>query len=143
MSRHIKRMGYDSRFLNITEHVRCRMYSGYKNAVEGIGKNIFDFLGKNTLVLFLMAIAIFFFLFFPFPLLVGCAINKSPWIWHILFANILYSLTWLFMFLGQRLKWWYGLLWPLMFLNLLYLAGWSWFRSVSGKGFVWKDRKVE
>jgi chlorobactene glucosyltransferase len=119
------------------------MYSGYQNAVEGIGKNIFDFLGKNTLVLFLMAIAIFFFLFFPFPLLIGCAINKSPWIWHILFANILYSLTWLFMFLGQRLKWWYGLLWPLMFINLLYLAGWSWFRSVSGKGFVWKDRKVE
>jgi chlorobactene glucosyltransferase len=143
MSRYVKRMGYDSRFLNITEHVRCRMYSGYQNAVEGIGKNIFDFLGKNTLVLFLMAIAIFFFLFFPFPLLVGCAINKSPWILHILFANILYSLTWLFMFLGQRLKWWYGLLWPLMFLNLLYLAGWSWSRSVSGKGFVWKDRKVE
>jgi chlorobactene glucosyltransferase len=67
MSRYIKRMGYDSRFLNITEHVRCRMYSGYQNAVEGIGKNIFDFLGKNTLVLFLMAVAIFFFLFFPFP----------------------------------------------------------------------------
>jgi chlorobactene glucosyltransferase len=142
MSRYVKRMGYDSRFLNITEQVKCRMYSGYHKAVEGIGKNIFDFLGKNTLVLFLMAVAIFFFLLFPFPLLTGCVITKSPWTLHILIVNILYTLTWLFMFLGQRLKWWYGLLWPLLFVNLLYLAGWSWYRSVSGKGFVWKDRKV-
>jgi chlorobactene glucosyltransferase len=142
MSRLVKRKGYSTRFLNITEHVNCRMYDGYHNAIEGIGKNVFDFLGKNTLVIFLMAVAVLFFLFFPFPLLLGCIINKSPWTIHILIVNILYSLTWLFTFLGQRLNWWYGLLWPLMFLNLLYVAAWSWFRTVSGRGFLWKDRKV-
>jgi hypothetical protein len=47
------------------------------------------------------------------------------------------------MFLGQRLNWWYGFLWPLFFLNLLYMAGWSWFRTISKKGFVWKDRAVD
>jgi len=142
MSRLVKRKGYSTRFLNITEHVNCRMYDGYHNAIEGIGKNVFDFLGKNTLVIFLMAVAVLFFLFFPFPLLLGCIINHSPWTIHILIVNILYSLTWLFTFLGQRLNWWYGLLWPLMFLNLLYVAAWSWFRTVSGRGFLWKDRKV-
>jgi len=142
MSRLVKSKGYSTRFLNITEHVSCRMYDGYHNAIEGIGKNIFDFLGKNTLVIFLMAVAVFFFLFFPFPLLIGCIINDSPWILHVIFVNVLYTLTWLFMFLGQRLNWWYGFLWPLMFLNLLYMAAWSWFRTVSGKGFLWKDRKV-
>jgi len=143
MSRYVKKMGYSTRFLNITEYINCRMYNGYRNAVEGIGKNIFDFLGKNTLVIFLMAIGVIFFLFFPFPLLIGCIINNSPWICHIVIVNILYTLTWLFMFLGQRLKLWYSLLWPLMFLNLLYMAFWSWFRTISGKGFIWKDRKVE
>jgi chlorobactene glucosyltransferase len=142
MSRFVKRKGYSTRFLNITEHVNCRMYEGHKAAIEGIGKNIFDFLGKNTLIIFVMAIGVFFFLFFPFPLLLGCIVTGSHWTLHILIVNILYTLTWLFMFLGQRLNWWYGLLWPLMFLNLLYMAAWSWFRSVSGRGFLWKDRRV-
>jgi len=142
MSRLVKRRGYSTRFINITEHVNCRMYDGYKNAVEGIGKNIFDFLGKNTLVIFLMFVAVLFFLFFPFPLLIGGIITNSPWTIHILIVNILYSLTWLFTFLGQRLNWLYGLLWPIFFLNLLYMAAWSWFRTVSGRGFLWKDRKV-
>jgi len=142
MSRLVKTKGYSTRFLNITEHVNCRMYDGYHNAIEGIGKNIFDFLGKNTLVIFLMAVAVLFFLFFPFPLLIGCIINGSPWTLHIIIVNILYTLTWLFMFLGQRLNWWYSFLWPLMFLNLLYMAYWSWFRTISGRGFLWKDRKV-
>jgi chlorobactene glucosyltransferase len=142
MSRYVKKMGYSTRFLNITEYVSCRMYEGYRLAVEGIGKNVFDFLGKNTLVIFFMAIGVFFFLFFPFPLLVGCIITASQWTFHITIVNILYTLTWLFLFLGLRLNWWYSFIWPLMFLNLLYVAWWSWFRTVSGKGFIWKDRKV-
>jgi chlorobactene glucosyltransferase len=142
MSRYVKKMGYSTRFLNITEYVNCRMYEGYHAAVEGMGKNVFDFLGKNTLVIFLMAIGVFFFLFFPFPLIIGCVITGSEWTFHILIVNILYTLTWLFMFLGLRLNWWYSFAWPLMFLNLIYIAWWSWFRTVSGKGFIWKDRKV-
>lgn len=142
MSRILKKKGYSTRFLNISDYVFCRMYEGYRNAIEGIGKNIFDFLGKNTLIIFLMAVGVFFFLFFPMPLLIGCIVTKSPWTLHILYVDILYTLTWLFMFLGQRLNWWYGFLWPLFFLNLLYMAAWSWFRTISGKGFIWKDRKV-
>jgi chlorobactene glucosyltransferase len=143
MARYVKRMGYSTRFLNLCEHVKCHMYKGYRNAVEGIGKNIFDFMGKRTIVLLLMFIAVFFFLFMPFPLLVGCLINGSPWILHIVVVNILATLTWLFMFLGQRLNWWYGFLWPLLFLNLMYMATWSYYRTISGRGFLWKDRVVE
>jgi len=142
MARYVKRKGYKTRFLNISEYVKCRMYKGYHSAVEGIGKNIFDFLGKNTVVIFFLAILVFFFLFFPFPLLFFCIAKASPWTLHILIVNVLFTLTWLFMFLGQRLNWWYGFLWPLMYLNLLYMAVWSWFRTVSGRGFLWKDRVV-
>ncbi|MDR1575161.1 MAG: glycosyltransferase [Treponema sp.] len=142
MARHVKQMGYNTCFLNITEHVKCRMYNGYRSAIEGIGKNVFDFMGKNTIILFLAAVAVFFFLFFPFPLLFFCIARSSPWTFAILIVNILYTLSWIFMFLGQRLNWWYGFLWPLMFLNLLYMAAWSWFRTVSGRGFLWKGRRV-
>jgi chlorobactene glucosyltransferase len=142
MARFVKRRGYQTRFLNICEYVKCRMYNGYHAAVEGIGKNIFDFLGKNSILLFLLAIAIFFFLFFPFPLLFFCIAKNSPWTMYIFVVNVLYTLTWVFMFLGQRLNWWYGFLWPLLFLNLLYMAVWSWFRTISGRGFLWKGRVV-
>jgi chlorobactene glucosyltransferase len=142
MARHVKQMGYSTCFLNITEYVKCRMYKGYRSAIEGIGKNVFDFMGKNTIVLFLAAVAVFFFLFFPFPLLFFCIAKSSPWTFEILIVNILYTLSWIFMFLGLRLNWWYGFLWPLMFLNLLYMAAWSWFRTVSGRGFLWKGRRV-
>jgi chlorobactene glucosyltransferase len=142
MSRYIKSKGYNTRFLNITEHVKCRMYHGYHSAVEGIGKNIFDFLGKSSTLMFFLIIAVFFFLFFPFPLLFFCMAYSSPWTLHIFAVVVLYTLTWVFMFLGQRLNWWYGFLWPLFFLNLIYLAAWSWFRTLSGRGFIWKDRVV-
>jgi chlorobactene glucosyltransferase len=142
MARAVKKKGYSTRFLSIIEHVQCRMYDGYKSAMQGIGKNIFDFLGKRTWLLFVLAILIFFFLFFPFPLLIGAIIVSSPWLKHILLINILYTLTWLFMLLGQRLNWMSAFLWPLMYLNLIYMAMWSWIRTISGKGFVWKDRKV-
>jgi chlorobactene glucosyltransferase len=142
MARFVKKQGFSTRFLNISEHVKCRMYKGYHAAIEGIGKNIFDFFGKNSIILLLVGIAVFFFLLFPFPLLFFCAAKSSPWTLHILVINILYTLTWLFMFLGQRLNWWYAFLWPLMFLNLIYLAAWSWFRTISGRGFIWKDRLV-
>lgn len=142
MCRYIKSKGYVTYFLNITEHVKCRMYNGYRDAIEGIGKNIFDFLGKNTVLLFILMIVVFFFLFFPFPLLFLCIAHSSPWTLHIFAVVSLYTLTWLFMFLGQRLNWLYGFLWPFLFLNLIFMAGWSWFRTVTGKGFKWKDRVV-
>jgi len=142
MSRIVKKKGYSTRFLYICDYVYCRMYNGYRSVIEGIGKNIFDFLGKNTLILLFIIITIFFFLFLPFPLLIGHLITGSPWLKHIIIINILYTLTWLFIFLGQRLNWWYSFLWPLMYINFLYMGVWSWFRSVSGKGFIWKERKV-
>jgi len=142
MSRYIKRKGYNTRFLNVTEHVKCRMYNGYHAAIEGIGKNIFDFLGKSSFLIFFIMLLIIIFLGLPFPLLFICIATSSPWTWHVIAVVALHTLTWLFMFLGQRLNWWYGLLWPLMFANLIYMALWSWFRTISGKGFLWKDRKV-
>jgi chlorobactene glucosyltransferase len=142
MSRHVKRMGYQTRFLDITAHAWCKMYDGYGKALEGIGKNIFDFLAKNSLLLLFVALLAFFFLFFPFPLLIINIVTQSPNLGTTVLINILYTLTWIFMFLGHRLEWYYGFLWPLLYLNFLRVASYSWFRTISGRGFLWKDRVV-
>jgi chlorobactene glucosyltransferase len=142
MSRYIKSRGYHTRFLNVTEHVKCRMYNGYHAALEGIGKNIFDFLGKSTPLIFLIILLILIFLVLPLPLMFICIFTSSPWTWYIIAAVGLHTFTWLFMFLGLRQNWWYGFLWPLMFVSFIYLGLLSWFRAISGKGFLWKGRKV-
>ncbi|ULQ58756.1 glycosyltransferase family 2 protein [Brucepastera parasyntrophica] len=142
LARYIKSLGYKTMFLDISNQVCCRMYSGYTNAVHGIGKNIFDFFNKNSLVLFIAVIAVFLFLLCPFPLLFYFLITGNPYTIPLIIVNILYTLDWLMLFIDRKITWYYALLWPLLFINLLYMAGWSWFRTVSGKGFVWKERVV-
>jgi chlorobactene glucosyltransferase len=142
LARYVKKQGYKTMFLDLGDQVRCRMYRGYRAAVEGIGKNIFDVLGKNTLLLFLIFLAVFFFLFLPFPLLLYTAYTGGIHGGTMFLVNILYTSTWIILFLDRRIPWYCAFLWPLMFLNLLYMACWSWFRTISGQGFMWKDRVV-
>lgn len=142
LARHVKNQGYRTFFLNIGDQVQCRMYSGYRAAAEGIGKNIFDFLGKNSLLIICIALALIFFLVMPFPLLIGSIFYGCPHTGDLVRVNILYTLTWVTVFLDHRIPWYRALLWPLMFLNLVYMAVWSWYKTVSGQGFLWKDRVV-
>ena len=86
--------------------------------------------------------AVVFFLFLPFPLFVSSALFGGPHIKELLTVNILYTVTWALVFLDRRIPWYWAFLWPLMFLNLVYMAFWSWFRTISGQGFLWKDRVV-
>ncbi|MCL2441504.1 MAG: glycosyltransferase [Treponema sp.] len=142
MSRLVKKKGFSTRFLNICEYVHCRMYDGYRSAIEGIGKNMFDFLGKKSFVMLILFIGVFFFLFFPFLLFIVSLITAGSWLLQLGIVCFLYTLIWLLIFLEQRLNWWYGFLWPFIYLNLLYMSIWLFFRSITGKGFIWKDRKV-
>lgn len=142
LSRRLKRKGYKTCFLNITEHITCRMYDGHHAAIEGIGKNLLDFFGKSAVFLFLLILGVIFIWFLPFPLLLYNIVTSNQWIFHNLIFVCLYTLTWALIFFSQRLKWWYCFLWPVLMLNLIYMAAWSWFRNVSGKGFLWKDRTV-
>jgi chlorobactene glucosyltransferase len=142
LARHVKARGYTTMFLDLSDQVKCRMYCGYRKAVEGIGKNIFDFFGKNSLLLAAVFFAIFFFLLLPFPLFFLEAVVRGGHAINLFIVNCLYTLTWTILFLDRKITWYYALLWPLMFVNLLYMAGWSWFKTVSGQGFLWKDRIV-
>ena len=141
MSKLLKRKGYKTRFLNITKHITCRMYERYHAAIEGIGKNLLGFLGKSTVFLFCLIFVVVLF-FLPFPLLFYNIFTSNHWTLHNLYFVCLFTITWGMMFLSQRLKWWYCLLWPILMLNLIYMAAWSWFKNVTGKGFVWKNRTV-
>ena len=148
MARHVKECGFKTEFLDITNQVFCRMYTGCWAGIQGIGKNIYDFFEKNTALLMLNALAIFFFFCLPFPILV-CSILSSrlgladnPFLLHLVIVHVLFSLTWLVLFVCRRISWYNAFFWPVMYINLLFMVLWSFYRTVSGRGFVWKDRVV-
>jgi chlorobactene glucosyltransferase len=148
MARHIKELGYNTEFLDLSGQVFCRMYKGWWSAIQGIGKNIYDFLGKNPPLLIVIALVIFCFFCLPFPILV-CSILLSvlglfnnPFLVPLLITHVLFTLTWLVLFIGRRISWYNAFAWPIMYFNLFFMVLWSFYRTVSGRGFVWKDRVV-
>lgn len=142
LARHIKKQGYKTRFLDISDQVHCRMYAGYVQGVDGIGKNIFDFFGKNSFLLGIAFFGVMFFLLFPFPVMLSMIYENHPCLNSMIIVNIFYTLTWLIIFVDRKINWLLAFLWPLLFLNLLFMAARSWVKTVSGQGFEWKGRVV-
>jgi len=147
LARHIKKCGYKTEFLDITDQVFCRMYTGYGEGIRGIGKNIYDFFNKIPILLILNAVAIFLFFCLPFPVLVYSLLSGNPagnpFMIHLITVHILFTLTWLIMFIGRRINWLNAFCWPVMYFNLLFMVLWSFYRSVTGRGFIWKNRVVK
>ncbi|AEF85916.1 glycosyltransferase, family 2 [Treponema primitia ZAS-2] len=142
LARYVKEKGYKTFFLDIKGHIQCRMYPGYTAAVEGIGKNIYDFFGKNPVIVSIVAVLVLLFLFLPAPMLFVSLFMGSHWTLNFIAIDLLYTLTWTLLFLDRKQPWYYGFLWPCIFLNLFYMIIWSWVKTVSGQGFYWKDRLV-
>ncbi|MDR2343220.1 MAG: glycosyltransferase [Spirochaetaceae bacterium] len=143
LSRYVKEQGYKTEFLDMTNQVRCRMYNSYASGIHGIGKNIFDFLGKKTPLLMLIAFAVLIFFVLPLPLMFFLIAAQNQFMVHCIAVNLFFTATWLVMFLGRRINWLFTFFWPLMYVNLIIMILWSWFRTVSGKGFEWKGRVVK
>jgi chlorobactene glucosyltransferase len=148
MARYIKECGYKTEFLDITDQVYCRMYDGYWASIQGIGKNIYDFLGKKPPALFFIAFLIFFFFVLPFPILV-CSIPlfflgfvSRAFLINLAIVFLLFSVTWLVLFIGRRISWYNAFVWPILYVNLFFMVIWSFYRTVSHRGFIWKHRVV-
>jgi chlorobactene glucosyltransferase len=150
LAREMKKAGFKTIFIDAKSAATCRMYTNYDQSVRGISKNIFDFLGKNSIVMFLIVIAIFFFLVIPAPIcivkLFEMRLQHSTYVDTFTFALIinfvLSFLSWLMIFATRKLPLYIAILYPLVHLNLLYIALVSWIRSEQGKGYVWKGRLV-
>jgi chlorobactene glucosyltransferase len=52
----MKKLGYPVQTLLSNGQVSCRMYAGFREAVNGFAKNIHAFFGRNWLILFLYII---------------------------------------------------------------------------------------
>ena len=58
IARIVKRHGGKVVFSDLKEWVSCRMYDGYKNAITGLSKNVYDYFNKNVFLLVGATIAV-------------------------------------------------------------------------------------
>ncbi|UCF97019.1 MAG: glycosyltransferase [Spirochaetaceae bacterium] len=140
VAREVKKAGYRTIFLDIREYVSCRMYEGYRNSFEGIGKNIYDFF-KNQPAFFAAVTSILVaFIVLPFALVLIELYTGNPLLRFSAFSVLTFLMAWSLTLYDRGQKWWVPLLYPLTFVHLLYMAWKSFGRAAMEVGIVWKGR---
>jgi chlorobactene glucosyltransferase len=131
--RHMKKLGYPVQTILSGGQVKCRMYTGFWEAMNGFAKNIHAFFGRNWAVLFIYVILT----------TLGPAaawLTFGPWLFFAyLFAEILFSALVAFQSRQQVLK--NILLLPFQHLTVLLISILAAYRHFSGR-ISWKGRSI-
>ncbi len=119
------------------------MYTTYKEAIQGIAKNAYDYLGKNLLILFSGTVAVP--LVFYVPLIV--LFIDVPWLGqaipYLKASAIITFYSWVLETIDRRLPWYVPFIYPLIFVNTM-SALWRGFHLVNKEGGIeWRGRKVK
>lgn len=142
MAREMKAAGFRTIFLDASKHVRCRMYRDYRSSIEGLSKNIYDYLRNRTTFFATAAGLLVLFAVMPALLLPLELASGSPWVRLTMLCVLSFLLAWALVLYDRGLRWWVPLLYPLLFLLLLALAASSFGRAIAGVGVAWKGREV-
>ncbi|MGL4985908.1 MAG: glycosyltransferase [Treponemataceae bacterium] len=143
LARMMRKFAFKTFFLDAKKVVACRMYSSYKESLNGVSKNIADFFGNNIFLVSLVILGVLFFLLLPLPFGIFFAYNGYTQGNYLLLASLFYMLTWLVICISRRIQWYIPFLYPILFLNLIFIAIISAFRQHSKRGFMWKGRVVK
>ncbi len=149
LARSMKIKGAKTVFIDLNDAAICRMYYSYKDCLAGISKNIYDFFGKNGILLILAILGVFIYLLLPPFIAMYLTIQYFFLEGTNLFTlvcflshTIFMFIAWFTVFISQKQKKRYALLYPLFFINLIFIASHSFFTAITKKGHVWKGRTV-
>ncbi|MCE5255457.1 MAG: glycosyltransferase family 2 protein [Spirochaetaceae bacterium] len=143
IARQMKVRGGKVVFIDAKGSVTCRMYVGYKSAMKGISKNIFDYFGKNTLLLTLATIAAALFLFAPLVGMVIPAAVMIPAQRLFLASYLAMLLAWSAVAVQRSFPWYLPFIFPLVFINVLSGAWYACRLFRTGNSIEWKGRMVK
>ncbi|MBN1685772.1 MAG: glycosyltransferase [Spirochaetales bacterium] len=140
--RELKKAGYRAIFLDISDYVSCRMYTGYTESMNGISKNIFDFFKHRPLFFAIALTLLAIFTLLPLYLLIIRLLAIDARTPATELSVLLFALAWSLTLYDRGSRWWVPLLYPVLFLHLLYMT-WRCFGKVAvGHGIVWKGRGI-
>jgi len=144
LAQHVKAHGLRWRVINATNLLSCRMYLNFKEALEGLSKNLFAAFGFRLLpfLFIFLWLAVLFWL--PPVLLLGCTVgwvfegSLALWVFCILIA----VLIWLLPYHQLRFPVYLAFLYPVTLLFNEWIALRSLWMSLSGK-LSWKGRRFK
>jgi len=140
ISREMKRQGYKIGLLDAKKHLCCRMYDDFSTAVDGIGKNIFDFFEKQLAPIIFLAAFIVIFLILPPFWTVFLYLTGNPLFSTAIPGILLFTAGWGLCLQNRKQDWFLPLIYPLMFSMIVFVAVKSVNDFRSGKGYTWKGR---
>lgn len=141
LARLLKRKGKKIRLVDLSDQIRCRMYSGFRQSWDGFSRNAYQGIGSFPLLVFLTLwhglLGLGPFISLAIGLLSGAAWTGLAAAQVILLFGIQLALRSRF-----RYSWATVALHPLGIAVLIGIQWASWWKSVSRAGTVWKGRSV-
>ncbi|HUI93136.1 MAG TPA: glycosyltransferase [Chitinivibrionales bacterium] len=143
IGRELKKRGHRLVFLDVKNHVSCRMYRSFSGAVDGIAKNIYDFFEKHVASIIALTVFIIGGLVLPVVLLPLEVLTHGSHI-HLAAASVgLFFGAWALFLYNRGMVWYAPLLYPFLFILLIYIGWKSVIDDTLGKGYLWKGRFVK
>ena len=142
IARQLRKAGFRTIFLDISKHVRCRMYNSFHEAYNGLTKNISDFLNYRIVSLLSASIASVLFFLIPYGLLLPYLLTGNTFTPFVVIAVALFQLTWCLVLYDRGLKWFVPFLYPLVFVFELIMMWRGYGKMRQGGGLVWKGRAI-
>lgn len=137
LARIVKSKNHRMILANLTTDVTCYMYDSLQEAWSGFTKNIFEGIGRSTLLA--LGISLFYMFVYLLPV-IGLGIA-------FITGNALYLLPLLLsvfhkMYVDHKTKTnlSFGLFMPISALLLIGVLWWSMYKSITGKAYIWKGR---
>ncbi len=142
MAREMKAAGYKTIFLDAKRKIRGDMYENFSSAVTGIERSIASVFENKLYPILILSIFLFIALILPpFFVLAVTLLQASGWYLGIIGIS-LFCGSWIFAMINRRLNPLSWFIFPVTYSAIIFLAWRSYFRSRTGKGFIWKGRKV-
>ena len=142
MARELKKAGFKTIFLDAQGYVSCRMYSGLRTAMRGIGKSLFGAINSSLILLAALMCVIFVAIEYPFYTTMTGVLAGSP-----LFAArdipvLLFLLAWFMKLHDRKVPVLAVALYPFTFFVLILVGLYSAAMTGLGIGIEWKGRLV-
>lgn len=143
IGRELKKRGHRLVFLDVKDHVTCRMYPSFYEAVQGIAKNIYDFFEKHVASIIALTVFISAGLVLPVALLPLEILTRGQFVYLAATAVGLFLAAWALFLYNRGMPWYAPLLYPFLFILLICIAWKSVIDDTLGKGYLWKGRFVK
>jgi len=142
MGMRMKEYGYRVVFLDAKEVASCRMYTGFRDAFDGLKRTIYSAVGGRPSAVVAISAIVLGLIVMPVVLaLVSAARFESPAL-PVAVAIALFVAQWAALGWDRNLPLSTVALYPLVFLNLVLILGASMMGTGFGLGVTWKGRTV-